>query len=333
MTTKKASAPKKATKTTPATSKNVKPYVSILTPIYNEEESIPELIPAIQAVMSKLGKPWELIAVNDGSKDNSVAVLKKWQLKCPELRVVEFRRNYGQTAAMQAGFDHAQGEIWVTLDADLQNDPNDIPRLLEAMEKENADVVSGWRHKRQDAKLSVTWPSKVGNKVIGRITGVELHDYGCTLKAYRADAIREMRIYGELHRFIPAVAAQYGAKVIELPVDHHPRKYGVSKYGLDKTFRVILDLLAVKFFAKYLHRPMHAFGMAGLWCLFPGLAAFALLILMKLLGNDIGGRPLLIISVMLILIGVQLIGTGIIAEMITRVYHEPQGRKQYMVKK
>ncbi len=307
--------------------------LSVVVPIYNERESIPELVDQIQTVMKKIGKGWELICVDDGSTDGSVELLSDLAQKHSFLRPVLFRRNYGQTAAMQAGFDHAQGDVVITLDADLQNDPKDIPRLLETMEAEDADIVSGWRKNRKDNQLIRNLPSQIGNKLIANVTDVRLHDYGCTLKAYRKDVLEHVRIYGELHRFIPAVISQYGAKVVEIEVEHHARKYGSSKYGLDKTFRVILDLLAVKFFLKYIHRPMHAFGMAGIFCLIPGALFATYLTLLKLFtGADIGGRPLLLLSVMLIIIGIQFIGMGILGELLVRIYHEPKGRPQYALR-
>jgi len=243
-------------------------------------------------------------------------------------------RNYGQSAALQAGFDQARGEIIVTLDGDLQNDPDDIPRLLDLMdERQDVDVISGWRKNRQDKAVSRRLPSIVANGVISRVTGVRLHDYGCALKLYRAPIIGDIKLYGELHRFIPALAAEVGATIIEVPVNHHPRTRGTSKYGIDRTFRVLLDLLWIKFFMRFLHRPMQAFGGVGLTLLGLGLLILAYLSIDKLvLGHPIGGRPLLLLGVLLALIGVQLVATGVLGELLTRIYHEPQGRPQYVLR-
>lgn len=307
--------------------------LSIIVPMYNEEEAVAPLVRRVQDVLTKTTLTWELVCVDDGSRDATAANLRKLQKDYPALKPVFLRRNYGQTAAMQAGFDHAQGAVLVTMDGDLQNDPQDIPRLLEKMQETEADVVSGWRKDRKDNTLIRTIPSKLANRLISRVTGVRLHDYGCSLKAYKREVVEDIRIYGELHRFIPAVVSQYGAHVEEMVVTHHPRQFGKSKYGLDKTFRVILDLILVKFFLSYINRPMHAFGMTGLMCLVPGgLLATYLAVLKMVGGEDIGGRPLLMLAVMLILIGVQLIGMGVLGELLMRVYHEPLGRKQYTLR-
>lgn len=303
--------------------------VSIIVPLYNEEESLPLLVERVAAVMRPTGLVWELVCVNDGSSDNTAQVLESLTGNTPELVGVYFRRNYGQSAAMQAGFDHACGRVFVTMDGDLQNDPSDIPMLLDVLEKEQADVVSGWRKNRMDDGFR-SFLSRQANKLLSRVTKVPLHDYGCSLKAYRASAMEGVRIYGELHRFIPAVVSQFGAKVVEVEVKHHPREYGVSKYGnIGRTFRVVLDLLWVYFMLKFMHRPMHAFGMVGLSSLVPGVLFFGWLVLLKLFGEHIGARPLLLIAVMMILVGVMLIGMGVIGELLIRIYHEPAGRRQY----
>jgi glycosyltransferase involved in cell wall biosynthesis len=306
--------------------------LSIVVPLYNEEDNVQRLVERVAAAVKPLKMRWELVAVDDGSRDNTVTLLKKLAREYKELAPVYFRRNYGQTAAMQAGFDHAQGDIIITIDGDLQNDPNDIPRLLEHMEETGADVVSGWRHKRKDSALWRTFPSRIANRLISKVTGVYLHDYGCSLKAYKREAVAEVRLYGELHRFIPALAAQYGARVVELPVNHYAREFGVSKYGIDRTFRVVLDLIQVYFFMKYLRRPLHAFGYLGLCCLVPGMLIGAYMVALKLFGESIGGRPLLLLSVVLVLMGVQLIGMGVLGELLVRIYHEPEGRKLYTTK-
>jgi glycosyltransferase involved in cell wall biosynthesis len=236
---------------------------------------------------------------------------------------------------LQAGFDAAQGEIIVTLDGDLQNDPDDVPELLKLMDQHaDIDVISGWRKDRQDRTVSRKLPSVVANRVISRVTGVKLHDYGCALKLYRADVIHGLRLYGELHRFIPALAAEVGAKIVEVPVRHHARTRGESKYGIDRTFRVLLDLLWIKFLMRFLHRPLQAFGGVGLALGAIGVFILAWLSVEKLvLDRDIGGRPLLLLGALLALIGVQLVATGLIGELLTRIYHEPQGRPQYLLRR
>ena len=309
--------------------------VSIVIPIYNEEANVRELVERVGAALARSGKSYELICVDDGSRDSSAAALEALATERPWLKPLYLIRNYGQSAALQAGFDAAQGEIIVTLDGDLQNDPDDVPELLRLMdERPEIDVISGWRKDRQDRTVSRKLPSMAANAVISRVTGVKLHDYGCALKLYRADVIRGLRLYGELHRFIPALAAEVGANIVEVPVRHHARTRGVSKYGIDRTFRVLLDLLWIKFLMRFLHRPLQAFGGVGL-----GLGAVGFLILAWLtyeklaLGKDIGGRPLLLLGVLLGLIGVQLVATGLIGELLTRIYHEPQGRPQYLLRR
>jgi glycosyltransferase involved in cell wall biosynthesis len=308
--------------------------VSVVVPIFNEEANLPELVERVGNALSPTGRRFELICVDDGSKDDSAAILAELATVRGWLKPLYLIRNYGQSAALQAGFDKAQGEIIVTLDGDLQNDPADIPRLLELMdERQDVDVISGWRRKRQDKAVSRKLPSMIANGVISKVTGVQLHDYGCALKLYRAQVISDIKLYGELHRFIPALAAEVGANIIEVPVNHHPRTRGTSKYGIDRTFRVILDLLWIKFFMRFLHRPMQAFGGVGLGLLGLGSLILAYLSFDKLvLGHDIGGRPLLLLGVLLALIGVQLVATGVLGELLTRVYHEPQGRPQYVLR-
>ncbi|HTO42869.1 MAG TPA: glycosyltransferase family 2 protein [Burkholderiales bacterium] len=310
------------------------PQVSVVIPIYNEEENLPELVERVGHALLRTGRSFELICVDDGSKDDSAPVLAELAAARSWLKPLYLIRNYGQSAALQAGFDQARGEIIVTLDGDLQNDPDDIPRLLDLMdERQDVDVISGWRKNRQDKAVSRRLPSIVANGVISRVTGVRLHDYGCALKLYRAPIIGDIKLYGELHRFIPALAAEVGATIIEVPVNHHPRTRGTSKYGIDRTFRVLLDLLWIKFFMRFLHRPMQAFGGVGLTLLGLGLLILAYLSIDKLvLGHPIGGRPLLLLGVLLALIGVQLVATGVLGELLTRIYHEPQGRPQYVLR-
>lgn len=307
--------------------------ISVVVPLYNEEENVRELVKRVAVTMRASKKSWELVTVDDGSRDATAIIVAELAKDYPELHPVYFARNYGQTAAMQAGFDHATGDVIVTMDGDLQNDPADIPRLIAHLEETGADIVSGWRKNRQDHAIKRNLPSKIANNMIAKITGVHLHDYGCSLKAYRREVLEDLRIYGELHRFIPAIAAQYGAKVTELEVSHKAREFGVSKYGIDRTIRVALDIIQVYFFQKFLHRPMHFFGYVGLVLMVPGSLMMAWLLLLKVFGFDIGGRPMLMGATLLILLGVQLLGMGLLGEMLTRIYHEPEGRKQYITRK
>ncbi|HZD21773.1 MAG TPA: glycosyltransferase family 2 protein [Burkholderiales bacterium] len=309
--------------------------VSVVIPIYNEAANVAELVARVGGALQRTGKSFELICVDDGSRDGSAAALEALAAERAWLKPLYLIRNYGQSAALQAGFDAAQGEIIVTLDGDLQNEPDDIPELLKILdERPEVDVISGWRKERQDRTVSRKLPSAAANAVISSVTGVKLHDYGCALKLYRADVIRGLRLYGELHRFIPALAAEVGANIIEVPVRHHARTRGVSKYGIDRTFRVLLDLLWIKFLMRFLHRPLQAFGAVGLTLGAVGFLVLAWLTYDKLaLGAEIGGRPLLLLGVLLVLIGVQLVATGVIGEILTRIYHEPQGRPQYLLRR
>ena len=307
--------------------------VSIVIPIYNEEENLPDLVARVGEAMLPSGFTFELICVDDGSRDDSARVLNKLAAQTPWLKPRYLMRNYGQTAALQAGFDAVQGRYTVTLDGDLQNDPLDIPQLIRTLEERNdINMISGWRKARQDAAINRKIPSMIANRLIAGVTGVKLNDYGCALKAYRTELIRRIRLYGELHRFIPVLAFEAGAKILEVPVRHHARTKGVSKYGIDRTFRVILDLLLMKFMLRYLHRPLHAFGGVGLWMLLPGLGVCSYLATIKLFGENIGGRPLLLLGVLLILMGTQLIAIGLLGEILIRIYHEPEGREQYRLK-
>lgn len=307
------------------------PAVSIVIPVYNEAENLRDLVVQVKAAMASQPRSFELLLVDDGSRDGSRALLRELASENDWLRPLSLIRNYGQSTALQAGFDHARGEFIVTLDGDLQNDPVEIPRLLALLDADpDVDVVSGWRKDRQDKALTRRLPSLIANQVISTVTGVHLHDYGCALKAYRREVIANLRLYGEMHRFIPALAAEAGGRVVEVPVLHHARTRGVSKYGLGRIGRVVLDLMWVKFLMRFLQRPLHAFGGLGLALLVPGLAMLAWLAFDKLaLGNDIGGRPLLMLGVLLALMGVQLVATGLIGEVLTRIYHEPRGRRQY----
>lgn len=311
-------------------SKNLE--VSIVVPIYNEVESLSQLIEAIAQVLQDDRLSYEIICVDDGSNDGSTEILSQLARDRSDLKAVILRRNYGQTAAMAAGFQYATGRIIATLDGDLQNDPADIPLLIAKL-NEGYDLVSGWRKHRQDDALTRLLPSKIANWSIGRVTGVKLHDYGCSLKAYRAELVADMNLYGELHRFLPALAYIEGARITELPVRHHARRFGTSKYGLGRTFRVLMDLLTIYFIKRFLTKPMHGFGLLGLISLFLGTILGGYLTFIKLaLGESIGNRPLLILAVLLFLTGVQLFSFGLLAELLMRTYHESQKRPIYRVR-
>lgn len=308
------------------------PAVSVVVPVYNEVESCPHLIEAIATSLTQAPLSYEIICVDDGSTDGSAELLKQLAQTRTDLIAVILRRNYGQTAAMAAGFKYARGRAIVTLDGDLQNDPADIPLLLTKLD-EGYDLVSGWRKDRKDAALTRLLPSKIANWLIGRVTGVDLHDYGCSLKAYRSELVADMNLYGELHRFLPALAYIEGARIAELPVRHHARRYGRSKYGLGRTFRVLMDLLTIWFMKTFLTRPMHVFGLLGLLSILLGTLLGGYLTFLKLgLGESIGHRPLLILVVVLLLTGVQLFSFGLLAELLMRTYHESQGRPIYRVR-
>ena len=310
----------------------LKPDLSIVIPIYNEAESLFTLIETIAKALVDNQLAYEIICVDDGSQDGSDQILRKLAEERQDLKGILLRRNYGQTPAMAAGFQYAQGEVIITMDGDLQNDPIDIPLLLTKL-AEGYDLVSGWRKNRQDAALTRLLPSKIANWIIGRVTGVKLHDYGCSLKAYRAELVADMNLYGELHRFLPALAYIEGAKIAEIPVRHHPRRFGSSKYGLGRTFRVLMDLLTVFFMKKFLTKPMHVFGLFGFLSLALGTVLGTYLTVLKLgLGQDIGNRPLLILVVILFVTGVQLFCFGLLAELLMRTYHESQSRPIYRVR-
>ncbi len=305
--------------------------ISVVVPVYNEKDNVKLLYEKIKDVMLKNGYEHEIIFVDDGSTDETFDVLKEIVEQDKQFKVIRFRRNFGQTAAMAAGFDYAHGDIIVSMDGDLQNDPEDIPKLLEKIE-EGYDVVSGWRKERQDEPKRV-FLSKVANKLISKITKVELHDYGCSLKAYKSDIAKNLHMYGEMHRFIPALANIYGATITEIPVKHHPRKFGKSKYNLSRTFRVIVDLILVYFMQKFMTRPIHFFGIIGFFLAFFGFLIDGYLAFEKIFfGVHIGNRPLLLLGILLILTGVNLLGIGIISEILTRIYYESQNKKIYNIK-
>lgn len=305
---------------------------SIIVPIYNEEENIEELCLSFEGALKGIKKSYEIILIDDGSYDGTLEKAKKIALQNNKVQLISLRRNFGQTAAMAAGFDHASGEVIVPIDGDLQNDPTDIAMLLEKIE-EGYDVVSGWRRERRDSFLSRVLPSKIANWVISKITGVSLHDYGCTLKAYRKEVICELKLYGEMHRFIPALASLNGAKVTEIPVHHHERHGGKSKYGLSRTFKVILDLLTVKFLLSYSTKPMRLFGPIGFGGIFlSGLSGVAAIYMKVFDELSLNRNPLFLLSIILLFMGVQLVAMGIIAEMNVRTYHESQNKSIYVVK-
>ena len=307
-------------------------YLSVVVPVFNEEESLELLYQRLSEALAGQGMEYELIFVDDGSADDSFAILKRLGQNDGRVRVVRLRRNFGQTAAFSAGFDRARGDVVVTLDADLQNDPADIPHLLAQIEQ-GYDVVSGWRKDRHDRFLDRRLPSVVANRLISWVTGVYLHDYGCSLKAYRREVLADVRIYGELHRFLPVLAHGAGARVTEIEVTHHARQFGRSKYGISRTIRVLLDLLAVKFLLSYSTRPIHIFGLAGLVSLILGGGLLAYLGVVRIiLGQDIGDRPLVLLAILLTMLGVQLITSGLLAELVTRTYHEAQGKPIYTVR-
>ena len=307
------------------------PELSIVVPLFNEEESLPLLVEKLLLALRPLGRSFELVLVDDGSSDRTADVLRQQAAGAPELVAVLLRRNYGQTAAMAAGFDASRGRLIVTLDGDLQNDPADIPMLLGRLE-EGYDLVSGWRHQRQDHAVSRLLPSKVANALIARVTGVRLHDYGCSLKAYRRELVEDMNLYGELHRFLPALAFIEGARIAEVKVNHNARQFGQSKYGIDRTFRVLMDLFTVWFMKRFLTRPMYVFGFGGLSAMGIGALLSAYLLAVKLGGAEIGNRPLLLVAVLALITGVQLFCFGLLSEVQMRTYHESQGRPIYRIR-
>ncbi len=306
--------------------------LSIVLPIYNEEENIPILYNKLTEVLKNISGGYEIICVNDGSRDNSWQALKIIADTDHQVKILNFKNNFGQTAAMSAGIKFSQGEIIIPMDADLQNDPTDIPRFLEEINK-GYDVVSGWRKDRKDKLLTRKIPSWIANSIIAAITGVKVHDYGCSMKAYKRDIIKGVNLYGEMHRFIPAYAGWQGAKVGEIVVNHHPRIHGQTKYGISRTFKVILDLVVVKFLSVYMNRPIHFFGGLGFISLFLGILTGIIAVLLRLFHiKYIVETPLPILSALLIIVGVQLIAMGILAEMIMRTYYESQNKEPYVIK-
>jgi glycosyltransferase involved in cell wall biosynthesis len=308
------------------------PDLSVVVPLYDEEDNVDAVVRELLGVLDGLELSSEVVLVDDGSRDQTAARARLWCQLDPRVRLIEFRRNFGQTAALSAGFDHARGQVVVAMDGDQQNDPHDIPGLLAKL-NEGYDVVSGWRRDRQDALLLRKVPSAAANRLISSVTGTRLHDYGCTLKAYRGDVIRELRLYGDQHRFIPALSQMVGARVTELPVNHRPRVRGQSKYGISRTVRVMLDLVTVKFLISYFGRPMRLFGSFGFASMALGSLILLYLLAEKvLLGHALGDRPLLLLGMLVMLVGVQFLSLGILGELIIRVYHETGGRRSYLVR-
>ena len=306
--------------------------ISVIVPIYNEEDNIVPLFEALFSVLSKLPPDCEIIAVNDGSTDHSYERLSALAERHREVTVINFRRNFGQTAAIMAGIDYSAGEILVFIDSDLQNDPNDIPLLLEKL-NEGYDVVSGWRKNRKDAAIRRNFVSRAANSFISWVSGVRLRDYGCTLKAYRADVIRDVRLYGEMHRFIPIYATWMGAKVAEISVRHHERRFGQSKYGLERTIKVLLDLIVIKFLDKYFAKPIYIFGGFGMLSILVALGSVGLIVYWKLFeGVSMILTPLPLFAAMAFLVGAMSILMGLLAEMIVRTYFESQRRGPYEVR-
>lgn len=304
--------------------------VSIIVPVYNEEENIRPLHKALKDVMDAQGYDYEILFVDDGSTDSTPELLESISMGDPKVRLLTFRRNFGKAAAWSAGFDHANGDVIVTIDADLQNDPKDIPRMVSLIGE--YDVVNGWRKKRKDPFIIRRFPSIIANWLISRVTGVKLRDYGSGLKAYKADVIKNIRIYGEMHRFIPVVASWYGVKIKEIETTHHPRERGKSKYGISRTLIVLLDLITIKFLQSFSTKPLQAFGPIGLLLGIIGFAINLYLTILWFSGESIGHRPLLLLGTLLIIVGIQLIGMGLLGEMLVSVYHEGQRRPLYVLK-
>lgn len=309
-------------------------YLSIVIPVFNEEESIGHLKNAIDDAMADYKRSWEVIFVDDGSRDNTEQALEKHaSLDQEHTKVVILRRNFGQTTAIAAGIDHAIGEVIVLLDADLQNDPADIPSLVSKLE-EGYDVVSGWRKNRQDAFITRTLPSRIANGLISWVTGVKLHDYGCTLKAYRREVLTGFRLYGEMHRFIPVYASSIGAKIVEVPVQHHPRRWGKAKYGLERTLKVILDLFTVKFLSDFTGKPSYLFGGIGAVFILFSMIVMAFLAIRRItIGTEVLSSPFFQVSIVTLSFGFQAVLMGLLAELLVRIYHESQHKPTYTVRK
>jgi len=307
--------------------------LSVVIPIRNEAESLDALYRELTEALEHWGRPYEVLVIDDGSTDQSFAILTRLQAADHRWRIIRFRRNFGQTAAFSAGFAHARGRLIVTSDGDLQNDPRDIPRMIETLERGDRDIVCGWRKDRKDAFLSRLVPSMIANRLISWATGVRLHDYGCSLKVFRAEVVKPLKLYGEMHRFIPAIASEQGVTIAEVEVNHRARRFGRSKYGISRTVRVILDLLTVKFLLSYSTRPLQIFGLIGLAMGVVGAAITAYLAWVRLFGDQsIAGRPLLLFGILLVFTGVQLVTLGLLAELQSRTYHESQDKPTYVIR-
>jgi glycosyltransferase involved in cell wall biosynthesis len=310
----------------------MRPEISVVIPIHDESPNIPDLYRELTTALEGWGRTYEILIVDDGSSDDSFDRLVRLQARDPRLRIIRFRRNFGQTAAFAAGFAHARGRVIVTSDGDLQNDPADIPALVAKL-SEGYDIVCGWRKHRKDAWLTRRLPSMMANRLISAATGVWLHDYGCSLKAFRAEVVKPLRLYGEMHRFLPAIASEMGISIAEVVVNHRVRQHGQSKYGLGRTVRVILDLMTVKFLLSYSTRPSQFFGLVGLAMAFLGFGVVAWLAYLRLFGNEsIANRPLLLFGILLLFTGVQLLTLGLLAEMQARTYHESQNKPTYVIR-
>ncbi|MCU0276130.1 MAG: glycosyltransferase family 2 protein [Acidobacteria bacterium] len=309
-----------------------KTLVSIVIPVYNEAENVALLHGEIAAAVKNRPEDYEIIFVDDGSSDGSLAALKALHDRDPRVKVVLFRKNFGQSAAISAGFERCRGEVVVAMDADLQNDPADIPLLVDRVAA-GFDIVNGWRKNRHDKWLTRRVPSFFGNKLISWITGVKIHDYGCTLRGFRSDVVKNLRLYGEMHRYIPAIASRMGIRSAEVVVNHRERRFGRSKYGLGRTFRVILDLISLKFLLAYSHRPLQVFGGAGLLLFLAGLVSGSYLTYAKfVLNQPIAGRPLLFFTLLMFFLGFQAISLGLLAEMLSRIYHEGLDKNEYAIR-
>ena len=310
----------------------VPPELSVVIPIRNESPSLVELHHELTEALTAWGRPYEVLIVDDGSTDDSFAVLSRLQAIDPHLRIIRLRRNFGQTAAFAAGFSHARGRLIVTSDGDLQNDPRDVPQMIEVVDRGH-DIVCGWRKARKDPFLSRRLPSMIANRLISIATGVHLHDYGCSLKVFRAEVVKSLKLYGEMHRFLPAIASEQGVSIAEVVVNHRERRHGRSKYGIGRTIRVMLDLLTVKFLLSYSTRPVQIFGLIGFAMGLPGAVILAWLAYVRLTGQAaIGNRPLLLFGILLVFTGVQLVTLGLLAEMQARTYHESQHKPTYVIR-
>ena len=308
------------------------PEISVVVPMRNESLNVERLYRDVTASLTQFGRSYEIVAVDDGSQDDTFELLARLQARDPRLRVIRFRRNYGQTAAFAAGFAHARGRYIVTADGDNQNDPADIPGMIQMLEQQNLDIVCGWRRDRKDPFINRRLPSMIANAVISYATGVKLHDYGCSLKVFRAEVVKSMKLYGEMHRFLPAIASEFGVQMGEKIVNHHPRMHGKSNYGITRTFRVILDLLTVKFLSSYKTRPLQMFGSIGFMMGGLGALMCAWVIYQRFFGFQSANRPLLIVGIFMIVGGLNMVMNGLVAEMISRTYHESQDKPTYVIR-